>query len=164
MVEGGEGSGPSGGQQGVVVSGVAREQALRRALDALLCGGARCCTGPRGRNGVGRARSPRPRAGQRGGAQMTGRPLVAYCSNTYGKKFSATVSYFARRTTPLNLPPRVVLRTHSRHILLAGGEPSCEQSSRLILPLFHDLFLPWLNDSDPKIQRYMIEVCSQRRD
>jgi hypothetical protein len=35
MVEGGEGSGPSGGQQGMVVSGVAREQALRRALDAL---------------------------------------------------------------------------------------------------------------------------------
>jgi hypothetical protein len=70
---------------------------------------------------------------------------------------------FARRTTPLNLLPRVVLHTCSPRILLIG-EPSCEQSSWLILPLFNDLFLPWLNDSDPKIQHYMIEDCSQRRD
>jgi hypothetical protein len=57
-----------------------------------------------------------------------------------------------------------MLPTHSTRILLTGGEPSYERSSQLILSLFHNLFLPWLDDSDPKIQRYVIEDCSQRLD
>jgi hypothetical protein len=57
------------------------------------------------------------------------------------KKFSATVPY---------LPDLIhrLIHLHAPCSLLTAGEPSCERSSRLILLLFHDLFLFWLNDSD----------------